>query len=292
MSEPLKLPAEASELIHKYGVATLRHAANAAWNKLNEASACMATHPEQARAAIQDAQQLLDVIVQADASSGNAAKCSPAGSISSFPAKLAKKLINLPAEDREWCVSHISPVTFARWSKQSGSLVAKIRSHRMGEPLSWLAIQEGSTVAPGTHSSLSETSESAQETCAGAYAADLQELEHSGVWCCERKSACKWQGFVLNHGLGWGLVPQDAGANSWRSAHSRECGVRLIQLVAPSANKPSFGLLTRDGYAGAAYLKLSDAKICKTKEFSGLVVIDYSADEQIVGVEFVGPGHP
>jgi hypothetical protein len=62
----------------------------------------------------------------------------------------------------------------------------------------------------------------------------LGDFSHSGVWCCEHKSRCKWQGFALNHGIGWGVVPKNTGAYSWREAHDRECGGRLIQLVPPN----------------------------------------------------------
>ena len=48
------------------------------------------------------------------------------------------------------------------------------------------------------------------------------------VWCCEKKSKCKWQGFALYQGLAWGKVPENT---EWRKWHDRECGGRLIQLL-------------------------------------------------------------
>lgn len=49
------------------------------------------------------------------------------------------------------------------------------------------------------------------------------------VWCCEHRFKCKWQGFMLHQGLGWGTIPNET--DEWRKWHDRECGGRLIQLV-------------------------------------------------------------
>ncbi len=57
------------------------------------------------------------------------------------------------------------------------------------------------------------------------------ELEHSGVWCCQRRHNCKWQGFALYQGLAWGEIPT---GTSWRKYHDLECGGKLIQLVPPN----------------------------------------------------------
>lgn len=58
---------------------------------------------------------------------------------------------------------------------------------------------------------------------------------HGGVWCCEHKAKCKWQGFALHQGLAWGEVPKlFPGYRDWRSVHDQECGGRLIQLVEPN----------------------------------------------------------
>ena len=57
-------------------------------------------------------------------------------------------------------------------------------------------------------------------------AIDMDQFE---VWCCERKSQCKWQGFALHQGLGWGTIPPVT--DEWRKWHDRECGGRLLQLV-------------------------------------------------------------
>jgi hypothetical protein len=45
---------------------------------------------------------------------------------------------------------------------------------------------------------------------------------------CEHKHKCKWQGFALNSGLGWGVPPDTTDA--WREWHDKQCGGKLIQL--------------------------------------------------------------
>jgi len=62
---------------------------------------------------------------------------------------------------------------------------------------------------------------------------------HGGVWCCENKSACKWQGYALHQGLGWGTIPPET--NEWRMWHNRECGGKLIQLVPPQREEVTNG---------------------------------------------------
>lgn len=57
-------------------------------------------------------------------------------------------------------------------------------------------------------------------------------MRHSGVFCCSRKSGCKWQCLVLHHGLGWGTIPNKH--NAWRRWHDQECSGVLIQLCAPA----------------------------------------------------------
>jgi hypothetical protein len=59
----------------------------------------------------------------------------------------------------------------------------------------------------------------------------VYETEFPGVWCCERRSECRWQGFALHQGLGWGKVR--GGWDPWAQAHERECGGKLIQLLPP-----------------------------------------------------------
>ena len=54
-----------------------------------------------------------------------------------------------------------------------------------------------------------------------------------GVWCCERRYQCKWQGFALHAGLAWGEIPSEN--NAWRQWHDRECGGQLIQLIQPNS---------------------------------------------------------
>jgi hypothetical protein len=50
-----------------------------------------------------------------------------------------------------------------------------------------------------------------------------------GVWCCEKKEKCGWQGFLLTAGLAWGEIPENT---MWRHQHDAVCGGRLIQIVA------------------------------------------------------------
>jgi len=56
----------------------------------------------------------------------------------------------------------------------------------------------------------------------------LDRLVMPGVWCCEHRAKCKWQGFALHQGLSWGAIPEHG---QWREWHNRECGGRLIQLI-------------------------------------------------------------
>lgn len=56
----------------------------------------------------------------------------------------------------------------------------------------------------------------------------LDRLVMPGVWCCEHRAECKWQGFALHQGLSWGIIPEHS---QWREWHDRECGGRLIQLI-------------------------------------------------------------
>lgn len=55
---------------------------------------------------------------------------------------------------------------------------------------------------------------------------------HCGVWCCEKHSQCKWQGFALHRGLAWGTIADSL--PEWRERHERECGGKLIQLLEPN----------------------------------------------------------
>jgi hypothetical protein len=45
---------------------------------------------------------------------------------------------------------------------------------------------------------------------------------------CEKLHQCKWQGFKLHQGLGWGAVPGEN--DPWRVWHDKECGGKLIEL--------------------------------------------------------------
>ena len=60
-------------------------------------------------------------------------------------------------------------------------------------------------------------------------------IQHPGVWCCEHKEQCRFQGLRLSLGLGWGKVPEPPDA--FLRLHERYCGGRLIQLVQPSAQE-------------------------------------------------------
>lgn len=63
----------------------------------------------------------------------------------------------------------------------------------------------------------------------------MKTILHCGVWCCEHKTRCKWQGFALHQGLAWGKVPEKfEGYRDWRSVHDEECGGELIQLIPPN----------------------------------------------------------
>ncbi len=61
--------------------------------------------------------------------------------------------------------------------------------------------------------------------------------EHPGVWCCERKHDCKWQGFALFRGLAWGK--KEGPLDEWTKYHSEYCGGKLIQLLEPQDFPPS-----------------------------------------------------
>jgi len=49
------------------------------------------------------------------------------------------------------------------------------------------------------------------------------------AFCCERKHECKWQGFVLHQGIGWGNKDHPS-RSVWRNAHDKYCGGKLISL--------------------------------------------------------------
>ncbi len=61
-------------------------------------------------------------------------------------------------------------------------------------------------------------------------------MMHEGVWCCEHKSKCKWQGFALHKGLAWGSP--ELSLPEWREWHEKQCGGNLIQLLPASAAAP------------------------------------------------------
>ena len=68
-----------------------------------------------------------------------------------LPKIIANILLNLPADTREWLISHVSPETFRRWVKQMNNnvisrkdLLNKIKDIKEGrEKFSDLAIYEG-----------------------------------------------------------------------------------------------------------------------------------------------------
>lgn len=63
-------------------------------------------------------------------------------------------------------------------------------------------------------------------------------MEFDGVWCCEHKHSCKWQGFALDKGLAWGN--KDFSPNSeWAEWHKKKCGGKLIQLIKKPVSQPA-----------------------------------------------------
>lgn len=64
--------------------------------------------------------------------------------------------------------------------------------------------------------------------------AKYKKAEDVGVWCCEHRWRCKWQGARLSGGLAWGNILESLSKNDWRAWHDRMCGGRLIQLVEPT----------------------------------------------------------
>lgn len=60
-----------------------------------------------------------------------------------------------------------------------------------------------------------------------------EEFFETGLFVCERKHKCKWQGFRMRDGLGFGVIPHQSDA--WRNRHDSECRGRLIQLIEPNS---------------------------------------------------------
>lgn len=63
--------------------------------------------------------------------------------------EIAKKLMNLPREHRQWLIQNVAPRTFARWCRQNSvalrpykTLAEKIEAHFNGQELSDLAKYE------------------------------------------------------------------------------------------------------------------------------------------------------
>lgn len=56
----------------------------------------------------------------------------------------------------------------------------------------------------------------------------LQGKLNAKAFFCEKHHQCKWQGFRLHQGLGWGEIPGEH--DPWRIWHTRECGGRLVEL--------------------------------------------------------------
>lgn len=84
---------------------------------------------------------------------------------------------------------------------------------------------------------------------------DRVVMRHGGVFCCQHKDRCGWQGFVLHQGLGWGTIPHEL--NPWRQAHDQMCGGSLIQLVQPYTDKvhSQFVCFSENGYLPRKYCK-------------------------------------
>lgn len=56
----------------------------------------------------------------------------------------------------------------------------------------------------------------------------LQGKLNAKAFYCEKLHQCKWQGFRLHQGLGWGEIPGER--DPWRVWHTKECGGRLVEL--------------------------------------------------------------
>jgi hypothetical protein len=52
------------------------------------------------------------------------------------------------------------------------------------------------------------------------------------VFYCEHGGNCKWQGFALHKGLGWGKIPK---GTDWHQWHVRECGGTLAEVQISAA---------------------------------------------------------
>ena len=61
-------------------------------------------------------------------------------------------------------------------------------------------------------------------------------MKHPGVWCCDRRHRCGWQGFLLHQGLSWGTIPSEHG--SWCKCHDLHCSGTLVQLLEPQDPHP------------------------------------------------------
>jgi len=77
-----------------------------------------------------------------------------------------------------------------------------------------------------------ETKKDSMKTADRSSASAASTGYASGVYCCEKRENCQWQGIVLHLGLAWGTVPTNTG---WREWHDHMCGGKLIQLVLPEA---------------------------------------------------------
>jgi hypothetical protein len=52
------------------------------------------------------------------------------------------------------------------------------------------------------------------------------------IFFCEHGGNCKWQGFALHKGLGWGKIPK---GTDWHQWHVRECGGTLAEVQISAA---------------------------------------------------------
>ncbi len=57
----------------------------------------------------------------------------------------------------------------------------------------------------------------------------IDKRKFPGVWCCQKREKCTWQGFALHRGLAWGSISR--ALPPWREAHDKHCGGELIQLI-------------------------------------------------------------
>ena len=103
------------------------------------------------------------------------------------------------------------------------------------------------------------TSETQTQQPQSGNGSELSGLVMSGVWCCEKKYKCSWQGYALHRGLSWGEI--DKVSQAWRHTHEERCGGKLIQLIKPESDYISINneVVKRETIRIAASLARGDA---------------------------------